>query len=219
MNTAIEKATPNRDRERTQAESEMLKDIVRRNWHGKLEIIDKSGTKNLAAEMEGHILNMSDLVDALDYEVFCVPNIISHSKHMSKEDFGKYLKLMEAMAEGYSAMFGRDIAGLALIGISSKAKNVNGVERYHKLLASHIESRANRYHSSIEKGKKRMDGIYLRMRSYERGLLRFFMRGKRDRLARRIDRGLERMYQLNSRYDRLNSIYRKVIVRGGRHRN
>ena len=213
----MEKATPNR--ERTQAESEMLKEIVRRNWHGKLEIIDKAGTKTLAAQMEAHILNITDLVDALDYEVFCVPNIISHSKHMSKDEFGRYLRLMEAMAEGYSGMFGTDMAGLALIGISSKAKNAAGVEKYHKLLTSHIESKANKYHFSIEKGKKRMDSIYLRMRSYERGLLRFFTRGKRDRLAKKMDRGLERMYLLNGKYDKLSAIYRNVIVRGGRGRD
>ena len=197
----------------------MLKEIVRRNWHGKLEIIDKAGTKNLEAEMEAHILNITDLVDALDYEVFCVPNIISHSKHMSKDEFGRYLRLMEAMAEGYSAMFGSDIAGLALIGISSKAKNAGGVEKYHKLLMSHIEARANKYHFSIEKGKKHMDNIYVRMLSYERGLLRFFTRGKRERLAKRIDMGLERMYRLNGRYDRLNAIYRKVVLRAGRHKD
>jgi hypothetical protein len=169
--------------------------------------------------MESHILNIADLVDALDYEVFCVPNIISHSKHMSKDEFGRYLRLMEAMAEGYSAIFGSDMAGLALIGISFKAKNATGVEKYHKLLTSRIESRANKYHFSIEKGKKHMDGIYLRMRSYERGFLRFFTRGKREKLAKKIDRGLDRMRRLNGKYDRLSAIYRNVTVRGGRGRD
>ncbi len=196
----------------------MLKDIIRRNWHGKLEIVDKAGTKNLAADMETHILNMTDLVDALDYEVFCVPNIISHSRHMSKEEFGRYLKLMEAMAEGYSAMFGRDLAGLALIGISSKAKNANGVEKYHKLLSGYIESRIKRYHAHIEKRKKRVDGIYLKMRAHERGFLRFFMKGRLVRLERQMDRSMDHVHALNLRYDKLNSIYRKIVIKGGRHK-
>ena len=58
-----------------------LKGIVRQQWASKLEnsINDKQTSKQMITYIETHISNMNGIVDQLDYELFCIPHIISHS--------------------------------------------------------------------------------------------------------------------------------------------
>ncbi len=205
-----------KDTGKVMTNSEMLKDVVRQHWHQKLDGTDKAKVKALANEIDIHLANITNVVDPLDYEIFCVPNMISHSKHMSRDEFDKYLRLMESMAYGYSSVFGSDVAGLALIGISSKAKNVSGVERYHKLLSAHVESKIKTYHSKIEKRKRHVDGLYFRVRTHERSILRFFRRGRISKLTRRIDYGIRRVESLNYKFDKFNGIYRNLKLRSNK---
>ena len=198
------------------ANSDMLKGIVRQHWHDKLDSMDKINGKALATEIDMHLANITAIIDPLDYEVFCVPNMIAHSKHMSRDEFSRYLRLMESMAYGYSSIFGSDIAGLALIGISSKAKNVSGVERYHRLLSAHVESKIKTYHGKIEKRKRHVDGLYLRMKMHERSILRFFRKGKISMLTKRIDYGIRRVESLNYKFDKFNGVYRNIKLKGGK---
>lgn len=194
----------------------MLKGIVRQHWHDKLDSMDKIKGKALATEIDMHLANITAMVDPLDYEVFCVPNMIAHSKHMSRDEFSRYLRLMESMAYGYSSIFGSDIAGLALIGISSKAKNVSGIERYHRLLSNHVESKIKTYHRKIEKRKRHVDGLYLRMRTHERSILKFFRKGRISMLTRRIDYGIKMVESLNYKFDKFNGVYRNMKLKGNK---
>jgi hypothetical protein len=195
-------------RDRTVSESEILKGVVRQHWHDKLETMDKTRAKALSAGIDAHLANVAKSVNQLDYEVFCIPNIIYHSKHMSKEEFEKYLRLMEAMAVGYSSMFGNDVAGLALIGISSKAKNAGGIEKYHRLLSSRIETRMKIYRSRMDARRRSIDVLHSRLRIHNRSVFRFFRKGRIYSLSRRIDRSARGVDLLSCRLDRLNEIYK-----------
>ena len=106
MNITTDRATAadHRSAGRINSDTAMLKNVVRQNWRGKLEELDKVRGRALAAEMDSHLASIAKTIDPLDYEIFCVPNMISHSKHLSRDEFSRYLRLMEVMAEGYSSI-------------------------------------------------------------------------------------------------------------------
>ena len=169
------------------ANSNFFKNVVRQHWEGKLATMDKTKSKHVAAEIESHLSKMNPHIDKLDYEIFCVPNIIAHSKHITKEELQDYLKLLESLAVGYSSTLGRELTSLVLIGLTSKARNSASAERYYKSLTGYVQGRVTRYESAIDRKRKRVHGLSMLLQREQSSLLRLFRRRRIQVLSKKID--------------------------------
>ncbi|MHB1829782.1 MAG: hypothetical protein ACYCO0_00105 [Candidatus Micrarchaeaceae archaeon] len=194
--------TPHREA----ASEDFLKGIIRQNWHGQLDTADRKKGRQLAAEIDAHILNMRSLINAIDYEVFCIPNIVSHSKHMQAEELCRYLRLIESMAIGYSSTLGRDVASLAIIGLTSKAKSASSIEKHYNALSNEIESRLDRCGVMIEKRKRKVERLSAAIKVHQRSFLRFFRKGRIAYLKKRADAGRKRIERLDQEFESINNI-------------
>ncbi len=177
--------------------STFFRNVVRQHWEGKLASLDKAKSKHVAAEIDNHLANMNPLVDKLDYEIFCVPNIIAHSKHISKDEFRDYLKLLESMALGYSSTLGRDLTSLVLIGLTSKARNPASAEKYFKALSSDVQSKVYRYESAITRKRKKVYGLSRVLQKEQKGILRFLRRRRISAVNKRIEYRIKEIEGLN----------------------
>ncbi len=207
MNTITDKVIAERsDSSLKEAASEdLLKGIIRQNWHGQLDAAHKKSGKQLAEEIDAHLANMRPLINIIDYEVFCVPNIISHSKHMQKEELRRYLRLIESMAIGYTSTLGRDVASLAIIGLTSKAKDAGRIEKHYNDLSNDIESRLDRCSTMIDNRKRRVERLSAAVKIHQRSLLRFFRKGRIKRLKRMIEAGRRSVERLDLEFERINN--------------
>jgi len=192
-----------------------LRDVVRRQWKDAITGTDKTKCHATAQEIDVHIANMNALIDPLDYEIFCVPNIVSYSKHMQSEEFTRYLQHLEALAAGYSSMLGRDITGLVMIGMTSKARTVKSVERYHKMLYDEIDAKFIGYNTIIQKKKEHIDRLSLRVTKHRRSILGFFRRGKIRVLSSRIEHGKRKVDRLSKKLETLEGVKKAMKVSSG----
>lgn len=164
-----------------------MKNVVRQHWETKLEAIDKTKSKEVAAVIDAHLNNLTPLVDQLDYEIFCIPNIVSHSKHITKDELSVYLRYIESLAMGYSSTLGKELTSLVLIGLTSKARNMASAQKYYTTLSEAIDAQAKVYESKIGKRKRRVVVISSRMQKYNSSLLRLFRQGKIKALGRKLN--------------------------------
>ena len=184
--------------------SETLKTVIRQHWKEKLETLDKSKSKHVAAEIESHLSNMHSIIDPIDYEAFCVPNIIQHSKHMPKEDFAAYLRIIESMAVGYSEHLGKDLTNLILIGVTAKGRSVPSAERYLAMLLNDVSKRANYYQIHINKRNKSVYALAGRLRAHNSSILRIFKGRKIAVLTKKIHSKNKEIDILKGRLDKCN---------------
>lgn len=190
--------------------AETLKIVIRQHWREKLTEVEKSKGKQVSAEIDAHLSNINAVIDPIDYEAFCVPNIIQHSKHMQKEDFSAYLRLIEAMAVGYSEHLGKDLTNLILIGVTSKGRSVGSAEKYLGLLLTDINKRMNYYQNNINKRSKGINIMYGRLRAHNSSVLRFFRKRKITMLSKRIDYRTKELDVLQGRLQKYNGIITKI---------
>ena len=174
-----------------------FRNVIRQHWEGKLAGMDKAKSRHVTAEIDSHLSNMNPLVDKLDYEIFCVPNIIAHSRHITKEEFSDYLKLIESLALGYSSTLGRERTSLMLIGLTTKARNLAGAVKYYKSLATDVQSRVYRYESAITRRRKRVYSLAQRLKREEGSILRFFRRKRIVAVNKKIDSSIKEIEELN----------------------
>lgn len=194
-----------------------LKGMVRQQWASKLEnsVADKQLSRQIVAGIERHISNMNGIVDQLDYELFCIPNIISHSKHMSEEELYRYLGLMESVAVGYSSMHGRHITSLLMVGLTAKAKNPAGIGKYYRAVSNKVESKLQAYNSILEKRKVRIGRLSILAKRNGSGIFRIFRRKRVAAINQRIDLGMRRMESLNSKVGAITDTQRSMKLRAG----
>ncbi len=194
-----------------------LKGMVRQQWASKLEssVNDKQLSKQMIAKIETHISNMNGIVDQLDYELFCIPHIISHSKHMAKEDLYKYLGLVESIAVGYSSIHGKMITSLLMIGLTSKAKNFGGAEKYYNAVSGDIESKLSTFNRFIERKNARIDRLSSLAARHNRGIFRIFRRKRVASINRRITRSRKRIEMLKKSASSISDIQRSMKLKSG----
>ena len=212
MNSAIgrEDTSKKEDRgeETTQAPQQtkdLLRSVVRQNWHGKAVAEDKVKSRNLVPAIESHIANITPFIDPIVYEMHCIPSIVSHSKYMSSEEFGKYLGLMESMAVGYTSTLDKEIAELVMIGVTAKARSIGGAERYHKRLLEDVESRIRFYRTGIDTRKNRIGVLYFKVKGHERSIFRFLRKGKIVRLNKRISVNARKVDSLSRKLNKFGA--------------
>ncbi len=190
--------------------SDTLKTIIRQHWKETLDGIDKSKSKTIAMELETHISSMNSVVDPMDYEAFCIPNIIQHSKHMSKEEFSTYLRLIESMAIGYSDHLGKELTNLVLIGVTSKGRSATSAERYLALLLKDINNRANYYQLHINKRSRHVYALSSRLRAHQSSILRVFKRRRIRHLSKTISSKNREIEIMKDRLARCNVIISRI---------
>ncbi len=191
--------------------------MVRQQWASRLEngIGDKILSRQIVADIELHISNMNGIVDQMDYELFCIPNIIAHAKHMSKDELYRYLKLMESVAVGYSSMHGRYITNLLMIGLTSKAKNLGGVEKYYRTVSGDIESRLTAYNAALEKRRARISRLSAAAKHHGSGIFGIFRRKRVAAINRRIELGMRRIDSLSGRMGSVSDIQKSMRLKAG----
>ncbi|MCL4364793.1 MAG: hypothetical protein M1569_03980 [Candidatus Marsarchaeota archaeon] len=194
-----------------------LKGMVRQQWVSKLEniISDKQTGKQMVAYMEAHISNMGGIIDPLDYEVFCIPQIISHSRHMTKGELYKYLCVLESVAVGYSSIHGKNTACLLMIGLTAKAKNLGCAEKYYQNVSDNMGSKITVCNGLIEKRQARIMRLSGMADRYSKGIFRIFRRRKIATIMRKIDKNRKVAESLNKRMCSISNTYRSMKLRAG----
>ena len=190
--------------------ADLLRNVVRRNWRSKLSGMEREKEAALADELESHLKNMSAYVDQIDYEVFCMPNIISHSRLMQQGEMRKYLGIIESMACGYSDWLGKDLTGIAMIGISSKAKNAKDLEKYHKGLSHRYESKMANLNAIIERHSTSIGKLQSKLKKEERSLFAIFKRKRLTRLRSRLSSINGRIGSAQAKRSGLSLVYSKL---------
>ncbi len=161
-----------------------LNKLLKDSWRANLE--DQSRlNKHPLSVFEDHALNMRDLLNAYDYEIFSIPNIISHSKQMSKGEIKAYISSLEAIAFGYRYKFDSELTNLLLTGLTLKAKDFKTIARYYTSLLDDLERNLARYQKELGKENKKFDTLVVELKSNESSLLRF-LKKKRIVLLRRV---------------------------------
>ena len=102
-------------------------------------------SKEVKDQLDTHVSNVKDILNNYDYEIFCMPNVIANTKTMSRNETKEYLKHIEALAVGYSSIFGNDLATLLLIGLTCKSRSVSSIARYYDNFSSDINRKAAYY--------------------------------------------------------------------------
>ena len=97
----------NLHQEKVSLEKAALKDIIRRRWETELGT-GRQQSKEVKDQLDTHISNVKGILNNYDYEIFCMPNVIANTKTMSRNDTKDYLKHIEALAVGYSSVFGNN---------------------------------------------------------------------------------------------------------------
>ncbi|MDE1834310.1 MAG: hypothetical protein KGH64_03150 [Candidatus Micrarchaeota archaeon] len=191
--------------------NDALKNVIRQHWMEKLDVLEKAkGSKHVSVALETHLSNMAAITDPIDYEAFCVPNIIQHSRHMGKEDFDTYLKLLESMAIGYSNHLGKDLTGLLLIGITSKGRSISSARRYHTILVNEIGGKVSKYQERINRKTKTIETMSKRLQLHQRSIFRFLKKRKITALAKKINAKHSKMDYYKQRLDQYNAMLIKI---------
>ncbi|MDE1822827.1 MAG: hypothetical protein KGH69_02970 [Candidatus Micrarchaeota archaeon] len=185
----------------------ILKSVIRNNWQSKMDASERHVNKKLLEEIEQHASNMYGILNGYDYEALCIPNIMANAKHMSKEDFRTYLRLMESMAIGYSNLLDREIANLLMIGLTSKTRNLGSAQRYFELLSKDIEQRVGIYNRIIERHGRKSDAMLARLKTTERNIFRIFMK----RRIRVIKKAISKSASKKQRFEEKKIRYSKLM--------
>jgi hypothetical protein len=192
--------------------ADILKSVIRENWKERIGTSEKLNKAMLNA-LDEHVNSMRVLLNTLDYEVLGMPNVVVNSKKMQRTEVAAYLAAIEAMAYGYTNLFGRELTNVIMIGLSYKAKDLNTASNYMGLLTNEVEKRAGSYTVKIGRESKSLERTSIQLRRAQSGLLRFFRGKKMIRLRKKIQKSstsINRLKMKRSKYtDLLDGIKEK----------
>ena len=179
---AIREATGvNLPQEKVSVEKAMLKDVIRKRWENELAP-GRQQSKEAKDQLDSHLANIKNVLNNYDYEIFCMPNIITNTKSMSRSEMREYLKHMEALATGYSSVFDSDLATLLLIGITCKSRSVSSIAKYYGNLSSDINKKIEYYDRLLQRHSDFISRVNYEIKVTESGFFRFFRKKKATRL-------------------------------------
>ncbi len=160
-------------------ETDILRKVIKDSWRGKL-LSDKTEPKSAATVelLDEHAAKMEVLLKNLDYEAICMQNIISNSKHMSIPELRSYLMFIEKLAIGYQHIFTTDITDIILIGLTSKARDLKSIKKYHESLVGGIEKNLSRYTGRSSKEEKALNQIAAELHKKNKGVFKFLRKGE-----------------------------------------
>ncbi len=196
----------NLPQEKVSLEKAALKDIIRRRWETELGT-GRQQSKEVKDQLDTHISNVKGILNNYDYEIFCMPNVIANTKTMSRNDTKDYLKHIEALAVGYSSVFGSDLATLLLIGLTCKSRSVSSIAKYYDNFSSDINRKAVYYDNLLQKHSDFMSRVNYEIKVTESGLLKFFRKKKVVKLKKIASHRTNRIKAIEKK----RSTYRSII--------
>lgn len=188
---------------------EILRRIIKESWRGNLGEVDKSNGQTLAL-LDDHATRMEKILQTLDYEVLCMPNVISNSRRMTRRELNAYLACLEALAIGYKYRFDNDFVNIFLAGLVLKAKDLGGVRKCISLFIKELETRAEYYKARSERHGKGAELLTSQINKRRSSLLRFFKRGEILVLNRRLTRRNMLIKKFSGKADKYAGIVVKV---------
>ena len=211
MNTQIRNGDSTKVTPQNSYEFDLFKKVVKDSWRSNL-VEGKSDPKNLQTIqlLDEHSAKMEMLLKNLDYEAICMQNIISNSKHMSIPELKNYLTLIEKLAVGYQHIFTSDITDIILIGLTSKARDLKSIKKYHESLLSGIESNLNSYNGKSSKEEKMLNQIAMELHKRNKGVFKFLRKGEIKLLEKIITSKKRRIVKYTKRISTYSSLISKL---------
>ena len=140
-------------------------------------------------------------------QLLFLQNVIANKKTMSRNETKDYLKHIEALATGYTAIFGSDLATLLLIGLTCKSRSVSSIAKYYESFSSDINRKAVYYDRLLQKHSDFMSRVNYEIKMTESGLLKFFRKKKAVKLRRIASSRTSRIKVIEKK----RSAYRSII--------
>lgn len=191
-------------------ETDMLKTVIRQHWQSKIEGQEKLAAKRMMADIEAHATNMHKILDTFDYDVLCIPNIIAHSKGMSRTDLRQYMGVMESLATGYANVLDTELTNLLMVGVTNKAKNVSSATRYFELLSKDLSGKVARYDERIGVQSKRKEALSQRLSRMEGSIFRFLMGRRILVLRKKVSVRHARIGRLQAKKQKYNDLMERM---------
>ncbi|MGC8479116.1 MAG: hypothetical protein ACP5M9_00390 [Candidatus Micrarchaeia archaeon] len=188
-------------------EEEAMRKVIKESWRGKLLDNSEPKTAGTLQLLDEHAAKMEVLLKNLDYEAICMQNIIINSKHMSLPELRSYLLFIEKLAVGYQSIFTPDITDIILIGLTSKARDLRSIKKYHESLISGVEKNVVKYSSRISKEEKALNQIAAELNKKNRGIFKFLRKGE-IRIMQRIITSKKRKL---SKYNNKSKKYLQLV--------
>ncbi len=192
-------------------ESSAIKKIVRENWESKLKV------KGLdACDLDAHINFMKQLGLA-DYEVVCMGNIATHSKHMTKNEILAYTKFVEALGIGYQARFGPGFSSLLIAGVTLVSKDLRTIRGHFETFLGHISKNAGVYRGRMDREAKVIAYLNLQLLKKNSGFFRFIRKQEIEKLRKQIEAKKSRMGRFQkqkAKYDSISTSIKAKVSMG-----
>ncbi|MCL5008388.1 MAG: hypothetical protein M1156_00670 [Candidatus Marsarchaeota archaeon] len=170
--------------------------VVRAAW--RKSVPDHQKNNGVVETLEVHSGRMGKLLDTAEYEAFCVPNILEHLKYMSAVELRNYTAAIEKLGAAYKQVYGDEIAGLLLIGISKKARDTDAVNRYLNSVIERMKHRTKVHMKLSDEEAASLRKLSAQLYKSRKGVLRFLKKGEIAILCESIEQGKKRI-RLHSR--------------------
>ncbi|MDE1761846.1 MAG: hypothetical protein KGH59_01355 [Candidatus Micrarchaeota archaeon] len=186
-----------------------LRNVVQDSWRAKVK-----HDKHLSDTIDQHTANMQRLFGSLEYEAFSVQNIIANTKNMSRAELSGYIRILEGLAYFYNNKLGNDVASTLLTGLTMKAKTLDSLNRYYRLMVGELDSRIKRYDGAKDKESRKIERLDLLLKYNEASFLSWLLKkrqinGLRTRIStrrRKLARIDERAAKERKTLDQVNRI-------------
>ncbi|MDE1825613.1 MAG: hypothetical protein KGH61_03570 [Candidatus Micrarchaeota archaeon] len=180
-----------------------LRSVVQDSWRSKLK-----EDRQMIGVMDEHAMNMQRLLGNVDYEMFCIQNLIANTKSMTKAELRGYIRILEGLAYFYNNKLGTELTSALLAGVTLKAKNLDSLSRYYKLMVGELDNKIKRSEERYKRTNRRLEMLSLDLKYNEASLItRIFQKGKISSIKSRIMVRKARLGRIDSR---LNS-HKRVL--------
>ncbi len=177
-----------------------MRRIIKESWRKTLpEIQRNNGTEEV---LDSHASRMGQMLNNYDYEAICMQNVIANTKHMNMGELKAYLSTIERLAAGYQQRVGDELANVIIIGITTKAKDLQIAQRYYQTLVSGVERVLSRSVAASEQEAKSLRTFSAILYSKETSIFRFFKKGEIGLLRSVVATKRRRITKLSRRIER-----------------
>ncbi len=206
-----QKSTQKNSMEYPTLEGIAIRNVVQEAWKGKIK-----NDKQLVDVLDNHTTNMRKLLGNMEYETFCILNLLSHIKNMSTSELVYYLKMIEGITYFYKSKLGGELTSALLTGITYKAKDLDSLNRYYRIAMDELEGRVRYLEAKSRTQSRDIDLLTMDLRYQESSIFRFFMKGRINRIKGRITKKREKAVDINRAIVKNKAIIEKItrVARG-----
>ncbi len=149
-----------------------IKRIVQSSWK------DQVDDPEIAAILENHAYRMHMLFGKIDYEAFGVSNIITNMKYMTKGDLKNYVRTVELLAHFYKPKLGIELTSALMAGITSKARDVSSLKKYHSITTDKINIEIKYLETKLKLKSSELNKLNAKLQKNESNLLKRLLKKK-----------------------------------------